>query len=217
MTHTVLIIEDHPLYRGALAHLVAGIVGEAFTIALSSAEEGLRQIDTLKAIGTIVLDLGLPGIHGIEAINAFKNRRPSVPLIVISASEDRQEASRVLQAGALMFVSKAVSTEILSACVRRVLAGAVLEPEWVTANGKAATGSVTTLKLTPRQQETLVLLAQGYSNKEIGLRMSLAEITVKLHVSSIFRELGVVNRTQAVLVARQLGLQLDAPESAHAG
>lgn len=208
MTNQVLIVEDHPLYRGALIHLIAAIVGPENTLAVSSAEEGLRLIAPVDNLGLILLDLGLPGVKGVDAIAVFQRRCPAVPIIVVSASEDRQEANRVLRAGAQVFISKAASTEVMSDCVRRVLAGAVTEPEWITATGKAIIGSVSTLKLTQRQQEALVLLAQGHSNKEIGLRMNLAEITVKVHVSAIFRLLGVVNRTQAVLAARQLGLEL---------
>lgn len=209
MHSTALIVEDHPLYRGALIQLMRPIVGEAHTVAVSSAEEGLRQVAVLDRLGVILLDMGLPGLKGVEAIAAFVTLCPGVPIIVVSASEDRQEASRALRAGVRVFISKAVSIEVLADVVARVLSGELAEPEWITASGKASVGSVAALKLTQRQQETLVWLAQGHSNKEIGLRMGLAEITVKLHVSAVFRLLGVVNRTQAVLAARQHGLTLD--------
>jgi DNA-binding NarL/FixJ family response regulator len=90
--------------------------------------------------------------------------------------------------------------------MRRLLNDELIEPEWITANGKIAIDEDASVKLTPRQQEILVLLSHGQSNKEISLRLGLAEITVKMHVSAVFRTLKVVNRTQAVMAARRLGL-----------
>lgn len=206
MTQTALIVEDHPLYRGALIQLMQAVVGEAGTVAVSSAEAGLRQLDELPGLGLILLDMGLPGLNGVEAIRAFVLARPLVPIIVVSASEDRQEANAALQAGAKVFLSKAVSTECITDVAQRVLSGAMVKNEWITGSGKQSLGTAGALELTPRQQETLVLLSSGYSNKEIGLRMGVAEITVKMHVSAVFRALEVVNRTQAVLAARRMGL-----------
>lgn len=208
MAQTALIVEDHPLYRGALVHLMQAIVGVPDTVAVSSAEEGLRRAATLPCLGLVLLDLGLPGLSGIEAILAYQRHCPLVPLVVVSASEDRQEATAALRAGAMVFMSKAVSTETMSDVVRRVLSGTLRMPEWITPSGKVSLAG-SALKLTQRQQETLVLLSQGHTNKEIGLRMGLAEITVKVHVSAVFRLLGVVNRTQAVLAARRMGLCVD--------
>lgn len=217
MVHTVLIVEDHPLYRGALIQLMQALVGEAGTVAVSSAEAGLRQLDGLADLGLILLDMGLPGLNGVEAIRAFARARSLVPIIVVSASEDRQEANAALQAGARVFLSKAVSTEVITDVARRVLSGAVVKNEWITSSGNQSVGAASALTLTPRQQETLALLSNGHSNKEIGLRMGVAEITVKVHVSAVFRALNVVNRTQAVLVARRMGLCAQTPEADNLG
>ena len=86
------------------------------------------------------------------------------------------------------------------------LEGKVERPEWITPAGRASLEDEGEVVLTPRQREILALLAQGHSNKEIGLRLDVVEITVKMHVSAIFRALNVANRTQAVLVARRLGI-----------
>lgn len=206
MATDALIVEDHPLYRGALMHLVRHIVGNDNVAEASSAEEGLSIAGSVGHLGLILLDSGLPGLNGVEAVTAFRRKCPSAIIIVVSASEDRREANAALQAGAKAFISKAVSTEAIAKIVQRALAGELLEPEWITLSGDHAVGEEPLLMLTPRQREILVLLSQGLSNKEIGLRLKLAEITVKLHVSAIFRALNVVNRTQAVLVARRFGL-----------
>lgn len=212
MSQTILVVEDHPLYRAALLHMLQGILGERGAVAASCAEDGLRLVDTHPDLSVILLDLNLPGIHGMEAITMFQRKCPLIPIVVVSASEDRQEATLALRAGASAFVSKAASSAVLSDVVRRLLSGALTTPEWITASGKMTIGGVDSLNLSVRQQETLVLLLRGHSNKEIGLHLGLAEITVKVHVSSLFRALGVVNRTQAVLAARRLGLGSDYQE-----
>lgn len=208
MAARVLIVEDHPLFRAALIHLVQAKLPDAEAVAANSAEEGLRQVAAMKNVRLILLDPGLPGINGAEAIAAFSRACPAAGLVAVSASEDRRDAMAALRAGAKVFVSKAVSTEVLGTLLQRVLAGEVDEPEWITPHGSDSLEGDPSLVLTPRQREILALLARGHSNKEIGLRLDLAEITVKMHVSAIFRTLNVANRTQAVLVARRLGLTL---------
>lgn len=206
MPQSVLIIEDHPLFRNALVQIMQVIVGEQKTVAASSAEEALILIHSSPDLGLILLDPGLPGLNGVEAVVAFRRRCPLVPVVVISASEDRAEAMAALRAGAKAFISKAVPTEIIFDVATRLLSGVFGEAEWITPKGKMAIDSASEVKLTLRQQEILVMLSQGYANKEIGLRLNLAEITVKNHVSGVFKALDVVNRTQAVLAGRRLGL-----------
>jgi DNA-binding NarL/FixJ family response regulator len=206
MSEAVLIVEDHPLFRAALIHLVSATFREVEPMSASSAEEGLKQLGAARKPRLVVLDPGLPGMNGAEAIAAFRRALPEAGLVAVSASEDRRDAMAALRAGAVAFVSKAVPTEVLGDLLKRVLAGTVDKPEWITPHGVHDLEDEPTLALTPRQREILTLLAQGHSNKEIGLRLELAEITVKMHVSAIFRALNVANRTQAVLVARRLGL-----------
>jgi DNA-binding NarL/FixJ family response regulator len=202
----VLIVEDHPLFRAALVHLVGVVLPEARAIAVSSAEEGLKQPPLLRNACLVVLDPGLPGINGAEAIAAFHAACPQAHVVAVSASEDRRDALAAQRAGAIAFVSKAAPTEVLGALLQKVLAGGVTTPQWITPHGSADLEDEPASPLTPRQREILTLLSQGHSNKEIGLRLDLAEITVKMHVSAIFRALNVANRTQAVLIARRLGL-----------
>ena len=205
MAATALVVEDHPLYRDALALLLKGIFGADGVRVASSAEEGLRLAEASAELNLILLDPGLPGINGVEAVAAFRRRWPEIPVIAISASEDRRDATAALRAGAVAFVSKAASTEVVSDLVRRVRARELPEPAWITATGPGSLDE-SAQEMTPRQREILVLLCQGHPNKEIGLRLGLAEVTVKMHVSALFRFLGVANRTQALLAARRLGL-----------
>lgn len=204
----ILIIEDHPLYRGALVNLLRTVAGSTGVAEAASAEEGLQAVEALAGLRLILLDLGLPSLNGVEAIAAFRALCPRAALIVVSATENRRIVADALRAGADAFVSKGAPQEELLDIARRALAGALPEPEWITPTGAslgdAATDPIFTL--TPRQHEVLNLLVSGLSNKEIGRKLDLAEITVKIHVSSIFRRLDVTNRTRAVAEARRIGL-----------
>jgi two-component system, NarL family, nitrate/nitrite response regulator NarL len=205
MPGTVLVIEDHPLFRGGVASLVRTIFPDFSVAEASSAESALTAGSSAPKLRLILLDFRLPGLHGAEAVRMLHTRFPLVPLVVLTASEDRREAAAALRAGARAFLSKSLSMEELANALTQVLAGREIPPRWSMAVEAAAPDGYVG-DLTARQLQILELLCQGHSNKEIGLRLGLAVVTVKMHVSSIFRSLGVVNRTQAVLAARALGL-----------
>jgi len=204
MSGTALIIDDHPLYRDALQQVLSGILGDGRVRVATSAEEGLRAVDPAAELRVVLLDFSLPGMSGTEAIEAVVRRFPGVPVLAASASEDRRDASAALRAGARHFISKAVGTEVLVDVIRRVLAGDFSSPPWITPTGAGSVEADESSPLTPRQLEILSLL--HLPNKEIGLRLGLAEVTVKMHVSAIFRVLEVANRTQAMQAARRLAL-----------
>jgi two-component system, NarL family, nitrate/nitrite response regulator NarL len=204
MSGSALIIDDHPLYRDALTQLLRTVLPEANVMAASSAEEGLRIVDPRLDLRLVLLDFTLPGMSGTQAVAAILRKFPAAAVVAVSASEDRRDASAALRAGARHFISKAVSTEVMSDAIRRTLSGDCSGPEWITPTGAGALEPDDHSLLTPRQLEILGQL--HLPNKEIGLRLGLAEVTVKMHVSSIFRVLNVANRTQAMQVARRLAL-----------
>jgi DNA-binding NarL/FixJ family response regulator len=204
MSGTALIIDDHPLYRDALQQLLGAIIGAAQVRVASSAEHGLRAVEPGVDLCLVLLDFSLPGLSGTDAIAAVLRRFPGVPILAVSASEERRDATAALRAGARHFISKAVGTEVLAQTIRRVLAADFSSPPWITPSGAGVLETTTDSPLTPRQLEILPLL--HLPNKEIGLRLGLAEVTVKMHVSAIFRVLEVANRTQAMQVARRLAL-----------
>jgi DNA-binding NarL/FixJ family response regulator len=206
MANSALIVEDHPIVRDALLTLMQSVIGEPNVAATASSEEGLTYARSHTDLAIILLDLGLPGLNGIEAVASFKKRCPEATLIVISASEQRREVDAALRAGAKAFVSKAVSTSVIANLVQKVLKNEPFETTWMPARGSNVVEEEQMRTLTQRQRECLDYLCQGMSNKEIGFRMGVAEITIKTHISYIFRALNVCNRTQAVLTARRLGL-----------
>jgi DNA-binding NarL/FixJ family response regulator len=200
----VLIIEDHPLFRDALRGVAGTIVGETGVAAYASMEELLRTAPELPGLALIVVDVGLPGMSGAEAVATLCLRYPGVPVAVVSATDDRKEIDAVLKAGARCFISKAATSEMLTGLLSQVLEGKSGAAGYRPTPVMADTAGLPAL--TPRQLHILTLIGNGHSNKEIGLRLNIAEITVKQHVSALFRSLDVRSRTQAVSVARRLGL-----------
>lgn len=213
MENSALVIEDHPLYRDALLVFLKGIFGELNVRAVGTLEEALANTCETNNYRLILVDLGLPGVNGVEAVIMLKRAFPSADIVVISASENRHEVTAVLRVGAKVFLSKAVSIHVISHIVKKILEGDEFESKWITLNGQNVTGNESLLELTSRQKDVLTLLCQGLSNKEIGMRLELAEVTVKIHISSIFKVLGVINRTQAALAARRFGLYVVDPET----
>lgn len=205
MDKVVLVVDDHPLFRKALVSLVEETQARPGNVlAAASAEEGLARVREGK-VDLILLDLSLPGAAGVDAISLFR-RACSAPILVVSASENRQEIAAATRAGASAVVSKSVSMETLKEITKRALIGSLPEQGWIRPAGSLNVEDKAGRGLTVRQQEIATLLMNGHSNKEIGMRLGLAEITVKTHLTAIFRLLGVVNRTQAVVAIRRFGI-----------
>lgn len=206
MPDTALVVDDHPLYRDALANLARGVFGEHAVSEAATAEAAMQRAASLDNLRLVLLDFRLPGLQGAEAVAAIRRSHPGCVIVVVSASEDRRERDAAMRAGANAFLSKACSMEVLQQAIRTILAGGQSDPRWTFASPSRSQRVAAAPELTPRQLEVLALVCQGLSNKEISLRLGLALITVKMHVSSVFRALGVLNRTQAALAARRLGL-----------
>ncbi|MFM1880209.1 MAG: hypothetical protein RLZZ344_443 [Pseudomonadota bacterium] len=207
----VIVVEDHPLYVDALVALVAShhkahSVRSCATV--KEAEVLIRMEAKAQGIPPIVLlDLAIPDISGISAIQFLKASAPDSQIAIISASDDYIEVSSCISAGADIFVSKTALPEQIVAVVGSLLRGDLPEEKWMSATGFRPVDTRHAVRLTDRQREVLELVCQGRSNKEIAATLQLAEITTKAHVSAIFRELRVANRTQALLAAKKLGLQ----------
>ena len=214
-----LVVDDHPLMRGAICqHLEA--LGDAIrTEAASSLADAQRRMATEPRFDLVLLDLNLPDTTATAGLDVLRRRHPDVPVLVMSAEQDRSVIQRCLRAGAAGFLPKSASVERLAAAVRMVRAGSVYLPPGIDAGpdrGWAARmvvqhdspASSHSLGLTDRQSDVLRLILRGLPNKLIGRQLQLAEGTVKVHVSAVLRALGVRNRTQAVLAANRLGLRL---------
>jgi two-component system, NarL family, nitrate/nitrite response regulator NarL len=208
----LLVIDDHPVLREGLSALLKQARPETAVLQASSVTEGLDAASRHADLDVILLDLMMPGVNGFDAISAFGRIRPELPIIVLSSSEDPRDVRKALALGALGYVPKSASPTVLLAAVRLVLAGERYIPSLLVDRPKEAGARQLTDPdagnghLTDRQIEVLRLLAIGQPNKVIATSLDLSEKTVKAHVTAIFRALNVINRTQAAVTGRQLGI-----------
>lgn len=211
----LLIADDHPLFRSAVCRALAALAPGVEFLEASDCGQVLDLVGTEPDLDLVLLDIAMPGLEGEgwQVLATLRERHPEVPVVVLSASEQPEDAGRALQEGALGFVPKSTPTEHLLHALRLILAGGtyapahLLEARPAPAPAEAATGN--SGGLTPRQQEVLRLLAQGHSNRAIGESLDLSPETVKVHVRALYRTLGVQNRTQAVREAGRRGLLKD--------
>lgn len=212
----VLLADDHPLMREGVRHVLAQL-DESVTLLEAQDFPTLYAVaDAHADLDLALVDLNMPGLPGIEGVAQFRSRHPAIPLVVLSASESRHDIQRVLDVGALGYIPKASPPAVMLTALELVLSGGIyvppvlLEPErGLAGHDAAAFAALHHAGLTTRQLEVLRLLVQGCPNKVIARKLDLTEGTVKIHVTAIFRALGVANRTEAVLAAQRLGLDIE--------
>jgi DNA-binding NarL/FixJ family response regulator len=207
----VLIVEDHPLYKQALDSLMRLSFPDAAVTSSGTADEAFAFIDVqdpqVLAVSVLLLDLGLPGLSGLELIDQIHNRYPQLQTVVISGSEDPLRVSVCLGAGVKAFVSKSTPPDRIVELIGRALRGEAGSATWLTAEGPRDLDRLQRVHLTSRQLQVLGLICEGFTNKQIAETLQIIEATAKAHVSAIFKELGVLSRTQALLAAQRLGFK----------
>jgi DNA-binding NarL/FixJ family response regulator len=211
----LFVIEDHALVREGLVQALQALAGNGDAVdvkSAGSAEEALLLIGDDPDLDLILLDLMLPGTGGTALLGALRKRYPAVPVLVLSALDDTETVRRVIRAGAAGFVSKSAATQTLLDAVREVLAGGhFLPPQFGEALAQPRPRGPRDVRsrfgLTAAQMRVLELLVEGKTNREISAVIGVTEGTVKIHVSAIFKSLGVSNRSQALLLAGRHGLK----------
>ena len=210
----ILIADDHPLFREALHHVAQAALPNPKCADAHDVESALALVRDDDSFDLILLDLFLPGAEGFSCLIALRNKAPATPILIVSASDDRQVMREAYSFGAVGYLPKSADQEVMTAALGRVMAGDVyfpadvLAPPGASTNGGREGASDTETEgpaLTRRQLVVLELLAQGKANKQIAHELRISEITVKAHVSAILRKLNVRNRVQAVIAARRLG------------
>ena len=212
----VLIVDDHALIRDALGRVFAALVPDATVLEAGDATRALATIDREADLDLVLLDLSLPGAHGLSLLATLRAQRPATAVVVISANAEPVSVKRALDQGALGFIPKSSSNEVLKHALQLVLAGGVYIPPQVFAGDPGAPQaplsrglrSPADVGLTERQAQILARLMRGEPNKIIGRELGLAESTVKNQVTAILKALEVTSRTQAVLAVERLGLAL---------
>lgn len=197
MPNTLLLIDDHALFRSGLALLLSGGVPNAVIHEAGSLDEALHLTDCTPTL--ILLDVQLQGVSGLEGISLLRQKWPRCTIVMVSAFDMIDIVEEARARGALSFVSKTERPERMLEQVRQVLAGKTVSPR-----SEPIAGART--HLTTRQVEVLDLVAQGLSNKSIGKRLDLSENTIRGHVQAILQALGVSGRAEAAFAARRLGI-----------
>ena len=204
---SVLLVDDHTLFRSGIRSLLQrhpefSVVGEA-----ADGFEGVKRAQQLKP-QVILLDLNMPGMSGVETLQLMRQDSPESAIVMLTVSEDAEDLSTALKAGASGYLLKNIDTEYLTRAIRRAAAGETVVAEAMTAKlvAQLQSGSVQPAaseldKLTPREREILDCLARGESNKGIARILDLAESTVKIHVQSVLKKLKLNSRVQAAVYA----------------
>jgi DNA-binding NarL/FixJ family response regulator len=218
-----LVVDDHSLIREAMRGVLRELRADAVVLEAASAGQATEAIGQHPDLALILLDLQLPDRDGVELLRELRERHPAISVVMLSAFSDRDTVIKALDNGALGFIPKTDSREVLLGALRLILAGGTYIPPDVLSRGPAAPAPVPSrappqkrlspaeLGLTERQVEVLALMMQGKSNKHICRDLDLAEPTVKNHVSAILKALEVTNRTEAVLAVAALGWELRPP------
>lgn len=212
----VLIADDHALFRYGISLALESLYGKDVTILqASNAEETRRIAHETPSPDLILLDLMMPGLNGISDLKKFIDTLPPIPVVIVSGSRQRTTIRSAIECGARGYVLKSSNGEILKHVLPLVLSGELYVPAQAVANeetSEAYEGSPLDeagdfnpdfKSLTPRETQVLKLLTLGYSNKEIARSLGMLEGTVKVHVKSIMKKLGVNNRTQAAIAANR--------------
>jgi DNA-binding NarL/FixJ family response regulator len=219
-----LVVDDHALIREAMHGVLRELCGEAAILEAASAAQAVGLIVQHPDLALILLDNKLPDRNGVELLRELRELHPTIAVVMLSAFSDRETVVEALDNGALGFIPKTDSREVLLGALRLILAGGTYIPPDVLARVPAAAApqpekplapqkrlAPADLGLTERQVDVLALMMQGKSNKLICRELDLAEPTVKNHVSAILKALNVANRTEAVLAVAALGWELRAP------
>ncbi|WP_371194175.1 response regulator transcription factor [Glaciecola sp. SC05] len=208
---TLLIADDHPLYRDALKGALSMGFDNLNILESGDLNSTVAVLQANEA-DLLMLDLHMPGSSDLFGFLHIQKSFPDLPIAVVSGTEDAALISKIVGLGAMGFIPKTASAADIKDAVTNMLEGDVWVPESVRQQIQDVDETFSELaenvaSLTPSQYKVLCYMRDGLLNKQIGYNLDIAEATVKAHVTAIFRKLGINNRTQAVLIASQLQLE----------
>lgn len=216
----ILLADDHALFREGMRYVLCQLDAHVEILDASNFSEGLSIAENTPDLNLALLDLNMPGSNGAASVNLFHLRYPDIPVVVISGADQYDDIANVMNSGAMGFISKASnSNEMLHALHVVLDGGTYLPPQMlqvVAGEERKKDGRnyrTNKFGLTARQMEILKYLGLGMTNKTISETIGLAEGTIKVHVASVFQNLRVNNRIEAVQEARRRGLLADAEPS----
>jgi DNA-binding NarL/FixJ family response regulator len=210
-----LVVDDHALIREAMRSVLQVVRPDCIVLEASDAASALTTLERDDKIDLALLDLHLPDQSGLSLLATLAERYPTVAVVLISGDREQSTIREALARGAQGFIPKTETREVLIGALSLVLAGGIYVPPAVLhtkqtagtapSSDSTATPNLQSLGLTERQLDVLALLMEGKNNKLICRALGLAEPTVKNHVSSILKTLGVGSRTEAVIAVTRLG------------
>lgn len=205
MTGTILIADDHPLFRQALAMAASAVRPAARIVESANLMTALNEATAADDLILILLDLKMPGAEGYSGVALLHAEKPGVPILVVSSADAAQAARNAVRFGAVGFLGKDAGLSAIEAAIADALAGKKIEaPKDDVIDPVAAQIA----SLTPTQLKVLLGVMEGRLNKQIAYDLGIGEATVKAHMTAILKKLDVQNRTQAVLAAKALGVTL---------
>tara|TARA_R110001606_G_scaffold77241_1_gene178461 strand:+ start:630 stop:1277 length:648 start_codon:yes stop_codon:yes gene_type:complete len=210
---SLVIADDHPLFRSALCGALRSEIEGIVIVESHDLDSTLQCLENVSDLDLLLLDLNMPGSGELYGLIRIRKDFPDVPVAVISGSEDSAMVAKVIDAGALGFIPKTSEPATYVQAIHAILAGDIWLPDALrqeVANQPKPDLSMQhkVTELTPQQYKVLCYLHEGLLNKQIAYELSISEATVKAHITAIFRKLEINNRTQAVLVASDLKLQM---------
>jgi len=212
----ILLVDDHALIRDALRGVLKVLVDEAVVLEASDCRQATQLIQKHPDLRLVLLDLNLPDCGGLSFLADLRKRHAPISIVVLSGSQDRETVMRALSLGALGFIPKSSTREVMANALRLILSGGIYIPPEALAFAEMAplerpgaqAVSPRDFGLTERQMEVVALMMQGKSNKAISRILDVAEPTVKHHVTAILKALKVTNRTEAVIAVGALSWEL---------
>lgn len=204
----IVIADDHPLVRGALRQAVEGALKDIAVTEASDFDQLIQLLAAKPETDLVLLDLAMPGMHGLSGLIYLRSQYANIPVVVVSANDNRGVMRRCIEIGAAGFVPKTADRDTLCQAIATVLAGGLCLPPDLDAGAGPDPETADILRrlasLTPQQMRVLMMLSEGLLNKQIAYELSVSEATIKAHVSAILQKLRVESRTQAVIAASKI-------------
>lgn len=209
--YKILIADDHPLFREAIHNVISDGFPDSEVMETADLDSALGLTQEHDDLDLILLDLNMPGMHGLNGLMSLRNEAPTIPVVIVSAEQDKQVVLQAITYGAVGFITKSSPRVQMTEAIEQILNGNVYLPSDIIRTQKSSprrSGQEDhsippelLQALTRKQLLVLERMTKGESNKQIAYNLEIAETTVKAHVSAILRKLKVHNRVQAILCA----------------
>ncbi len=202
----ILIVDDHALFRQGMTYILNEMNPDVITLEASTSKQAIQIAQDDPNLSLILMDLSMPDMDGIDTMRVIQSKVPTIPIVMLTASESLLDMKQALDSGAMGYIAKSVTASIMISAIKLVLSGGIYIPSAMVRVNQNADIDRSQHYLTPRQTDVLRLLLDGQSNKQAARNLNLSESTVKSHIAAIFKVLNVANRTQAALAAKKAGL-----------